>query len=149
MPPEQARGEPVDARADIYAAGVILYELLTGTVPFDGDSPTEILSRMLTRAPAAPSRIVPEISPELDVVVLSALAKTPAKRPQSAADFMTALAPFGTSGKPSLPAHSDSEAPLPLVTERPSVPQSSRGQTLELQLDSTPPEIHPLLKRKA
>jgi serine/threonine-protein kinase len=149
MPPEQARGEPVDARADIYAAGVIFYELLTGTVPFGGDSPTEILSRMLTRAPVPPSRIVPEISPELDVIVLSALAKVPARRPQSAADFMTALAPFGTLGKPSLPASSDSEAPLPLVTERPSAPQSSRGQTLEVLLDSTPPEIHPLLKRKA
>ena len=105
---------------------------------------------MLTRAPAAPSRLVPEISHEMDVVVLSALAKSPARRPQSAADFMAALAPFGTLGKPSLPASSsDSEAPLPLVTERPSAPQSSRGQTLELLLDSVPPEIHPLLKRKA
>ena len=149
MPPEQARGEPVDARADIYAAGVILYELLTGGVPFIGNSPTEILARMLTQAPMSPSRIAREISPELDAIVLSALAKTPAERPQSAAEFMSLLSPFGTSGKPSLPSHSDSEAPLPLVTERGSIPQSSRGPALELLLDSTPPVIHPLLKRKA
>src|ERR1041384_2643145 len=72
MPPEQARGETVDARADLYAAGVILYELLTGVGPFAGANPPETVAHMPTRAPAAPSILVPAIPSELDAVVLSA-----------------------------------------------------------------------------
>ncbi|HEX4336966.1 MAG TPA: serine/threonine-protein kinase [Polyangiaceae bacterium] len=155
MPPEQARAEMVDARADLYAAGVILYELLTGIVPFQGASPTEIIAKLLTRPALPPSRMNVTIPKELDRIVLSALAKVPAKRPQTAAEFMTEIAPFGTSAKPSLPALPslfESEAPLPLVTERPSARQSfapDSRPTLELMLDSNPPDIHPLLKRKA
>jgi serine/threonine protein kinase len=155
MPPEQARGETVDARADLYAAGVILYELLTGTVPFQGDSPTAIIAKMLARPPLPPSRSNKGIPVELDRIVLSALAKAPAKRPQTAADFMAELAPFGSANRPSLPSLLESEAPLPLVTERPGsskmshVPRVPRVPTLELLLDSNPPDIHPLLNRKA
>ena len=154
MPPEQARGESVDARADLYAAGVILYELLTGVVPFDGSSPTEIIATMLSTAPVPPSRWNAVIPAELDRIVLSALAKLPGLRPQSAAEFMALIAPFGTSAKPSLPAALESEAPLPLVTERQaqkvgSMPGLGRAPKLELLLDSNPPEIHPLSNRKA
>jgi serine/threonine-protein kinase len=154
MPPEQARGEAVDARADLYSAGVILYELLTGTVPFYGANATETITRMLTLVPAPPSVHNAAISAALDAVVLSALAKLPDGRPRSAAEFMGALAPFGSLSKPSLPSPSDSEAPLPLLTQRPGAALPSpgpapRGPTLELLFDSNPPEIHPLLKHKA
>jgi eukaryotic-like serine/threonine-protein kinase len=152
MPPEQARGEAVDARADLYAAGAILYELLTGTVPFQGETVSETLARMLTRPALPPSRLVANVSPDLDALVLSALAKAPAKRPQTALDFLNALSPFTSTQKaPSLlPAAAESEAPLPLVTERPAAPSSLRAaQKLEIVMDSSPPVIHPLLNRKA
>jgi serine/threonine-protein kinase len=152
MPPEQARGEVVDARADLYAAGAILYELLTGAVPFIGDTASETLARMLTRPAVPPSRLAAGISPELDALVLSALAKLPSKRPQSARDFLAALMPFTASRiVPSfLPPTRESEAPLPLVTERPGTVATPRQEpTLEIVLDSSPPIIHPLLNRKA
>ena len=152
MPPEQACGEPVDARADIYAAGIILYELLTGVVPFACDTPSRTIARMLATAPEPPSRMNDAIPPALERVMLSALEKNPSARPQSAAEFMAAVAPFGTSAKPSvLPFSSESEAPLPLVTERkpPSAPGSPRPPRLELILESSPPDAHPLRDRKA
>ncbi|HEX7669938.1 MAG TPA: serine/threonine-protein kinase, partial [Polyangiaceae bacterium] len=64
MPPEQARGEPVDARADLYSAGAILYEILTGTPPFQGNTPSETLARMLGGSAEPPSRRVAGIPPE-------------------------------------------------------------------------------------
>jgi eukaryotic-like serine/threonine-protein kinase len=148
MPPEQARGESVDARADIYAAGAILYELLTGVVPFAGSSTSETLALMLTRAPMPPSKLVPAIPAALDTVVLAALAKTPAKRPQNAAEFMEILEPFASARRSSslLPTTHESEAPLPLVTERPA---ATRAPRLELLMDSVPPETVPLGNRKA
>jgi serine/threonine-protein kinase len=156
MPPEQARGEAVDARADVYAAGAILYELLTGKPPFEGPSPTEIIAKLLVRPPLPPSRGNKAIPAELDRIVVSALAKSPAKRPQTAAALLGQLAPFGTSTKPSLPPLTESEAPLPLVTERlgpqksvPVAPPAGRAPILELLLDSNPPDIHPLSNRKA
>jgi serine/threonine-protein kinase len=148
MPPEQARGLEVDARADLYAAGAILYELLTGRVPFSGSDPNETLALMLTRPPAPPSALVPGIPPELDALVLSALAKQPARRPQTAREFLTALSPF--AGSPELRSilpSAESEAPLPLVTERPAAPSLRAVQRLELVLDSNPPPLHPLLPR--
>ena len=152
MPPEQARGEPVDARADLYAAGVILYELLTGVVPFSGDSPAQTIARMLTTAPEAPSRLVPGIPASLDRIVLFALAKDPRDRPSSAAEFMAAIAPFGTIPRSAAPSRIESEAPLPLVTERAKgTPEGAprRAPRLELVLDSSPPDPHPMPNRKA
>ncbi|HVW29505.1 MAG TPA: serine/threonine-protein kinase [Polyangiaceae bacterium] len=155
MPPEQACGESVDARADIYAAGVILYELLTGTVPFACDTPARTLARMLATAPEPPSRTNAAIPLALEHVVLSALEKNPAARPQTAMDFVSAIAPFGTASKPSMIPRSDSEAPLPLVTERKppsapgSAPGSPRAPRLELIDESSPPDAHPLRDRKA
>jgi len=152
MPPEQARGEAVDTRADIYAAGVILYELLTGVVPFTGDSPAQTIQRMLTTLAPPPSRMNVPIPPPLERVVLSALEKLPAARPQSAQEFMAAISPFGTGPKPSMPPHPDSEAPLPLVTERAKPSPATtlpRVPRLELIVDSYPPEVFPLGNRKS
>ena len=84
LSPEQARGGEVDPRSDLYSLGVVLYELLTGKTPFDGDTPVEIAMKHLSNAPKPPSELRPDIPPELDMVVLRALAKDPDDRYQSA-----------------------------------------------------------------
>ena len=85
--PEQARGETVDSRSDLYSTGVLLFELLTGRPPFRGDSPVAVAYQHVSEAPVPPSTIEPGISPALDAVVLRALAKDRFERFQTAADF--------------------------------------------------------------
>ena len=84
LSPEQARGGEVDPRSDLYSLGIVLYELLTGKTPFDGETPVEIAMKHLSAAPAPPSKLRPDIPPELDMVVMRALAKNPDDRYQSA-----------------------------------------------------------------
>jgi eukaryotic-like serine/threonine-protein kinase len=84
LSPEQARGTGVDQRSDLYSVGVVLYELLTGKLPFTGESPVEIAMKHLSDTPLPPSELNPEVPEELDKVVMRALAKDPARRYQSA-----------------------------------------------------------------
>jgi beta-lactam-binding protein with PASTA domain/tRNA A-37 threonylcarbamoyl transferase component Bud32 len=91
LSPEQARGAPVTAASDLYSVGIVLYEMLTGKVPFTGDSPIEIAMKHLNEPPKPPSRIRPEIPEELDQVVLRALAKEPEQRYQTAEEFIEDL----------------------------------------------------------
>ncbi len=89
LSPEQARGERVDARSDLYSTGCLLYELLTGRPPFLGDSPVAIAYQHVRENPVPPSRIDPEIPAWADSIVLRAMAKDPAQRYQSANDMRT------------------------------------------------------------
>jgi serine/threonine-protein kinase len=91
LSPEQARGEGVDARSDVYSAGCLLYELVTGTPPFTGDSPVSVAYQHVREDPRTPSSINPEIPPELDAILLKAMSKNPANRYQSAADMRADL----------------------------------------------------------
>jgi eukaryotic-like serine/threonine-protein kinase len=84
LSPEQAKGAPVDQTSDLYSLGVVLYELLTGEVPFNGDTPVEIAMKHISAKPEPPSTLNPDIPDDLDLVVMRALAKTPAERYQSA-----------------------------------------------------------------
>ncbi|HJU36232.1 MAG TPA: Stk1 family PASTA domain-containing Ser/Thr kinase [Gaiellaceae bacterium] len=84
LSPEQARGGEVDPRSDLYSLGIVLYELLTGKTPFDGETPVEIAMKHLSHAPKPPSKLRPDIPRELDMVVLRALAKNPDDRYQTA-----------------------------------------------------------------
>ena len=85
LSPEQARGAPVDQTSDLYSTGVVLYELLTGNVPFTGETPVEIAMKHLSEVPEPPSDHRPEVPDDLDLVVLRALAKEPVDRYASAA----------------------------------------------------------------
>jgi serine/threonine-protein kinase len=87
LSPEQARGGPVDQRSDLYSVGVLLYELLTGTLPFTGDAPVEIAMKHLSEKPVPPSAIRPEVPRDLDLVVTRALAKDPDERYQTAEEL--------------------------------------------------------------
>ena len=91
LSPEQARGAPVTAASDLYSAGIVLYEMLTGKVPFGGDSAIEIAMKHVNELPRPPSQLRSEISPELDQIVLRALAKEPEDRYQTADDFIEDL----------------------------------------------------------
>jgi len=85
--PEQARGESVDARTDLYSTGIVLFELLTGRAPFRGDNPVAVAYQHVNSDPVAPSTLNPRVSPALDAVVLRALAKDRFSRYQSAGEF--------------------------------------------------------------
>ena len=92
LSPEQARGAPVDQRSDLYSIGIVLYELLTGTVPFTGTTPLEIAMKHLSAIPEPPSMRRPDVPPDVDKVVLRALAKNPDERYQSAEEMDADLA---------------------------------------------------------
>jgi len=87
LSPEQARGETVDARSDLYSAGCLLFELLVGRPPFIGDSPVSVAYQHVREAPPPPSQLDPELGPEIDAVVLKALAKDRDERYQSAREM--------------------------------------------------------------
>ena len=92
LSPEQAKGAPVDQTSDLYSVGIVLYELLTGKVPFSGDSPVEIAMKHISGIPEPPSVHRPEIPDDLDKVVLRALAKSPGDRYPSAEEMDRDLA---------------------------------------------------------
>jgi eukaryotic-like serine/threonine-protein kinase len=91
LSPEQAQGHAVSATSDLYSIGVVLYELLTGHVPFDAEAAVTIALKHVSEVPAAPTRINPKIPPELESVVMWALNKNPADRPKDADEFIAAL----------------------------------------------------------
>jgi eukaryotic-like serine/threonine-protein kinase len=87
LSPEQARGERVDSRSDLYSTGCLMYELLTGRPPFTGDSPVAIAYQHVRENPIPPSRLDPDIPPWADAIVLKAMAKSPNERYQTAAEM--------------------------------------------------------------
>jgi beta-lactam-binding protein with PASTA domain/predicted Ser/Thr protein kinase len=91
LSPEQAQGHAVSEASDLYAVGVILFELLTGHVPFDAESAVSIALKHVSEAPPAPSMFDPSVPPALEAIVLWALEKDPAQRPHDADAFINAL----------------------------------------------------------
>jgi beta-lactam-binding protein with PASTA domain len=92
LSPEQARGAPVDPRSDLYSLGIVLFEMLTGKVPFTGDTPVEIAMKHLSQVPEPPSKHRSQVPHELDAVVMRALAKDPNQRYGSAEEMDADLA---------------------------------------------------------
>jgi len=115
MSPEQVNGLPtLDARTDIYAAGAILYEMVTGRTPFSGKSQFELMFAHVNSNPIPPEQLNPEVPRELNQVILAALAKEPSKRPQTAAEFRDQLERILQTGYPS---------PRPALVSVPLAPQ--------------------------
>src|SRR6188768_741663 len=111
MAPEQASGSPVDARADIFSFGALLYEMATGQRAFAGKTPAETLSAVMQSQPTLPSTLVPSLPHDLERTILRCLRKDPAKRFQTMADVRIDLA--------EIKEESDSNRPTPATTVRP------------------------------
>ncbi len=115
--PEQAQGLSVDGRADIYSLGIVLYEMLTGRVPFDDENPLTVAYRQVRDDPVPPSVIAPGMPPAMEAIVMKALAKNPANRYQTAQEFKADLLRFlegmPVSATPVMPAAAAPAATAP------------------------------------
>ncbi len=116
LSPEQAQGHAVGATSDLYSVGIILYEMLTGRVPFEGDSAVAIALKQVSEAPVPPSVFNPAVPPELEHTVLRALSKDPAARYGTADEFIAALE--GDEGPPT----SMTMVAAPVVAHTPAAP---------------------------
>jgi beta-lactam-binding protein with PASTA domain/predicted Ser/Thr protein kinase len=141
LSPEQARGESVDARSDVYAAGCVLYELITGEPPFTGDSPVAVAYQHVREDPNPPSSVNPAVAPELDAVVLKALAKGPANRYQSAAEMRSDLVRTLSGQRPAAPMVMSED-------ERTQVMNADRRQPQRYEEYAEPDDEDPKAKRR-
>ncbi|HLW65166.1 MAG TPA: protein kinase [Gemmataceae bacterium] len=111
MAPEQARGKPVDARADLFSLGCVLYEMSIGRRPFQGDDPLSILSSLALDEPPLPHEVDPQVPLALSALIQQLLAKEPEQRTQNAAEAMRALAAIQAELKPTITAGTASMNP--------------------------------------
>jgi serine/threonine-protein kinase len=128
MAPEQARGEKVDLRADVYAVGALLYHLVTGRPPFSGQDVGVTLTLVLTKEPERPRAIAANVPEALEVVIQRAMAKDPRDRFQSMAELGAALAPFDARS---------AATPMTTPPPAPSLPPPTKAQIDKLGLDGT------------
>jgi eukaryotic-like serine/threonine-protein kinase len=142
MPPEQGMGRAIDARADIYALGVILYQLFAGVLPFDGVTAHEVVLKHVTELPPPPSRHRPIRPPEMEGIILGCLEKEPARRPSSAkelwghidaafADADAVARPSAVKAVPRLPG-TRTVAPATFSPPVPQPPTTLRGTVGEV-----------------
>src|SRR3954451_6831511 len=116
LSPEQAQGHAVSAASDLYSVGIIMYEMLTGRVPFEGESAVTIALKQVSEAPVPPSAYNPQLPPALEAVILRALEKDPARRFADADEFISALEHAGQGILPAV-------APVGHATDATSVLQ--------------------------
>jgi serine/threonine-protein kinase len=137
LSPEQAQGHAVSAQSDLYSIGVVLYEMLTGRVPFEGESAVTIALKQVTEAPVPPSALNPAVPPALEAVVLRVLAKDPAARFASADEFIAALEAAGQGIAPP-PTASTSIVPPPITSSHAVPAAASYARPAEAYDDDGP-----------
>jgi serine/threonine-protein kinase len=125
MAPEQARGQPVGPMTDLYALGVVAFEMVTGRLPFTGTSPVDLLMKHVDARPPRPSEFVPELSPALDAFILQMLTKDPEARPGSAESLRRQLQRLRETLTQAVapPAPPKPTAPEPIVQAHPEPPR--------------------------
>ena len=143
--PEQARGESVDTRTDLYSTGVVLFELLTGRPPFRGNSPVAVAYKHLSEPAPAPSKYHPAVPPSMDFVVLHALRKDRGERYQSAAEFREDLEKAALGVTPLRPADEPPTAPgfdtNTLFGLAPTAAAAKEAVTRQLTVDEEDPVV--------
>ncbi|MEV0356097.1 Stk1 family PASTA domain-containing Ser/Thr kinase [Nocardia sp. NPDC050697] len=141
LSPEQARGETVDARSDVYSVGCVLFEILTAEPPFTGDSPIAVAYQHVREDPRLPSHVHSGVPRELDSVVLKAMSKNPANRYQSAAEMRADLIRVLGGQKPSAPMVMTDEDRTTIIDSEEPAPRSYRTvERREDPDDAEPPE---------
>lgn len=133
--PEQARGETVDGRSDLYSAGIVLYEMLTGRVPFQGDSAVAVAYQHVTEPPVKPSQVNPQVSPALEAVVLKSLAKRREDRYQTAAEFRQELLAAFDGVMPAYTAEQVEQQPTELFGPGPTAVDATESALNSMNTD--------------